>query len=228
MRFKAAGPPQAVVLVAVGLDRVATLCRLGWRVVRATAQLGRFGSHGNDFWFDPDGTYSHSTIHVGNNVNLGVRPVIVATRSTVRMGDNVMLGPEVTIRGGNHRTDVLGTPMIGVTKDPDDGRFDLGVVIEDDVWIGTRAVILHGVVIGRGAVIGAGAVVTRSVPPYAVAVGNPARVRRRRWSIDAILEHERMLYPPARRLTIDQLAGDDPGLEAEREWQLDPTPPGTG
>ena len=52
---------------------------------------------------------------------------------------------------------------------------DLGVVIDDDVWVGTRTIILHGVKIGRGAVIAAGAVVTKSIPPYAVAAGVPAR-----------------------------------------------------
>jgi acetyltransferase-like isoleucine patch superfamily enzyme len=51
-----------------------------------------------------------------------------------------------------------------------------GIVIEDNVWIGSKATILDGVVIGTGAVIGAGAVVTKSVPPYAIAVGVPARI----------------------------------------------------
>lgn len=50
------------------------------------------------------------------------------------------------------------------------------VIIEDGVWIGANAIILPGVTIGRGSVIGAGSVVTKSVPPMAVAVGNPAKV----------------------------------------------------
>jgi acetyltransferase-like isoleucine patch superfamily enzyme len=51
-----------------------------------------------------------------------------------------------------------------------------GVLVEDDVWIGSKATILDGVTLGQGAVIGAGAVVTRSVPAYAIAAGVPARV----------------------------------------------------
>jgi acetyltransferase-like isoleucine patch superfamily enzyme len=51
-----------------------------------------------------------------------------------------------------------------------------GIVIEDDVWLGGGAVVLDGVRIGRGAVVGAGAVVTQDIPPYAIAVGVPARV----------------------------------------------------
>lgn len=50
------------------------------------------------------------------------------------------------------------------------------IVIEDAVWIGHHAMVMKGVTIGKGSVIGAGSVVTSSVPPYSVAVGNPARV----------------------------------------------------
>ncbi len=53
------------------------------------------------------------------------------------------------------------------------------VVIEDDAWLGTNAVVLPGVTVGRGAVVGAGAVVTRDIPPYTVVAGVPARVVRR-------------------------------------------------
>ena len=56
------------------------------------------------------------------------------------------------------------------------------VVIGDDVWIGARVCILPGVTIGQGAVIGACAVVSKDVPAYSVAVGNPARVVKKRKS----------------------------------------------
>ena len=52
----------------------------------------------------------------------------------------------------------------------------LGIVIEDDVWVGAGVRVMDGVRIGRGSVIGAGAVVTKSIPPNSVAVGMPARV----------------------------------------------------
>ncbi len=57
------------------------------------------------------------------------------------------------------------------------------VNIGNDVWIGTKAVVLRGVTIGDGAVIGAGAVVTRDVEPYAVVVGIPARKIKKRLSV---------------------------------------------
>jgi acetyltransferase-like isoleucine patch superfamily enzyme len=50
------------------------------------------------------------------------------------------------------------------------------IIIEDEVWIGAKAIILKGVTIGKGSIIGAGAVVTKDVPPYSFAAGNPARI----------------------------------------------------
>jgi acetyltransferase-like isoleucine patch superfamily enzyme len=52
------------------------------------------------------------------------------------------------------------------------------IIIEDDVWIGAQTIVLPGVRIGKGSVIGAGSVVTRDVPPFTVAAGNPAKVIR--------------------------------------------------
>jgi acetyltransferase-like isoleucine patch superfamily enzyme len=65
------------------------------------------------------------------------------------------------------------------------------ILVGNDVWIGARATLLNGVVVGDGAVIGAGTVVTSSVPPYAVVVGNPPRIVHYRFSpeqIEALLE----------------------------------------
>lgn len=56
------------------------------------------------------------------------------------------------------------------------------IIIDDDVWIGYRVIIMSGVYIGQGAVIGAGAIVTKNVPPYAVVGGAPAKVIKYRFS----------------------------------------------
>lgn len=93
----------------------------------------------------------------------------------VFIGKYVNMGPEVIIYTVNHkteRTDVI-MQMQGYT-DPHP------VIIEDDVWIGRRVIILPGVTIGKGSIIGAGAVVSKSIPPYSVAVGNPAVVVKSR------------------------------------------------
>lgn len=169
-----------------------------WMLMMAYRPL--FASHGRNFRFDPAGDYTFGTIRVGNDVHLGMRPTINATRSRIQIGNKVIFGPQVTIRGGNHRTDLVGRFMFDVTEGEKRPEDDLGVVIEDDVWIGTRAIIVHGVTIGRGAVVGAGAVVTKSVPPYAIVGGVPAKVMRFRWNVETILRHEVILYPSEKRL----------------------------
>lgn len=104
------------------------------------------------------------------------------------LGNWVLLAAHVRIVGGDHRTDVVGTPVVWA------GRDDIRpVVIADDVWIGTGAIILHGVHIGEGALVGAGAVVTVDVPPYTVVAGVPARVVRQRFNAEGVAGHRRAL-----------------------------------
>ncbi len=162
-----------------------------------------FGSHGQGFVFDPDGLYSYRHIFVGDDVSLGFRPVLMAARSEIRIGSHVMFGPEVVIIGGGHNMKVVGRFMTTVTEKS--GDEDLGVVIEDDVWIGARALLLRGVRVGRGSIVAAGSVVTKSVPPYSIVGGNPANVVRFRWDVETILAHEMALYRADQRLSREQL-----------------------
>jgi acetyltransferase-like isoleucine patch superfamily enzyme len=162
-----------------------------------------FRECGKNVRFDASGYYSFHSISIGDDVFIGNGAHFSAAISEIRIGNKVMFGPNVTIRGGNHNTSVSGVYMADVkTKRPED---DQPVVIEDDVWIGCNATILKGVTLGRGSVIAAGAVVTRSVPPYAVAGGVPAKILKFRWSVEESMEHERELYPESQRLSIEQL-----------------------
>jgi len=101
------------------------------------------------------------------------------------IGDLVSIAPGVKfLLGGNHRTDTISTfpikvmfsgyPREAVSKGP--------IVVEDDVWIGMDAIILSGSKIGKGCVIGAGAVVSGEIPPYSIAIGNPCRVIKKRFT----------------------------------------------
>lgn len=86
-----------------------------------------------------------------------------------------MMGPNVIIYTQNHRTDRTDIPM------REQGMCEIKpVTIEDDVWLGARVCILPGVTIGKGSIIGACAVVSKSIPPYSLAVGNPAKVVKTR------------------------------------------------
>lgn len=99
---------------------------------------------------------------IGENCRLYGRVII---------GDYVMMGRECYIYTYNHETSRTDIPM-----QEQGGTVEKTVTIGNDVWIGSRVTILPGVTIGDGAIIGASAVVTKDVPPYAVACGNPAKV----------------------------------------------------
>lgn len=79
------------------------------------------------------------------------------------------------------------------------------IIVGEDCWIGTSVTILVGVHLGRGCIIGAGSVVNKEIPPYAVAVGSPARIIAVKFSISQIIEHEKALYPEEERLSLDYL-----------------------
>lgn len=109
--------------------------------------------------------------HIGSYSYIGCNGVIGAGGG-LTIGDYVLIGQAVHFHSENH---VFTERDVHIR---DQGVAYAPIVVEDDVWIGARVVVLAGVTIGRGAVVGAGAVVTRSLPPYAIAVGVPARVAR--------------------------------------------------
>ncbi|MBX9792186.1 MAG: hypothetical protein K2Y37_24960 [Pirellulales bacterium] len=68
------------------------------------------------------------------------------------------------------------------------------VVVEDDVWIGRGAIVMHGLTIGEGAIVAAGALVTRNVEPYTIVGGSPAQVLRQRFQNEReVAEHRARL-----------------------------------
>jgi len=118
-------------------------------------------------------------------------PKIFGDKSLVTIGAFCSIAKEVTILSNHdHNIGIISTFPFNVLWGTEDYEHPTGkgpIVIGNDVWIGHRAIILSGVTIGDGAVIGAGAIVTKDVPPYGIAVGNPARVIRKRFS-DSVVE----------------------------------------
>jgi acetyltransferase-like isoleucine patch superfamily enzyme len=107
---------------------------------------------------------------IGDRVRIGIGTVLIGP---VQIGDGAGTGQHVFISGFNHgyadgRRNSSGQPL--VVK---------GVIIEEESHIGANSVVLAGVRIGRRSQIGAGSVVTKDIPPFSVAVGNPARVIKR-------------------------------------------------
>lgn len=148
---------------------------------------------GRNFNFDPNGTYSFNTISVGDDVFIGHGASFIAAKSFIEIGSKVMFGPNVTIRGGNHSSHIIGKFMTDYCEQDKLPEDDQPVFISDDVWVGTGVIILKGVKIGRGAIIAAGAVVVKDVEPYSVVGGVPAKFIKYRWSKENIEIHEQRL-----------------------------------
>lgn len=119
--------------------------------------------------------YPDAKLEIGDRVTLGYMNLISVAKS-VRIGNDCLFAGEVKILDNNSHSLDYVQRRANAPLEPEDVA---PVVIDEDVWIGTNCMVLKGVKIGRGAVIAAGAVVTKDVPPFTVAAGNPARVIKR-------------------------------------------------
>lgn len=113
----------------------------------------------------------NSKLYIGDNTYIGEYQNIRASGGIIKIGNNCSISQHITIIASNHNI----AKDININQQGWDKK-KTGVLIEDDVWIGANSVILPGVTIGKGAVIGAGSVVTKNIPKYAIAVGNPAKI----------------------------------------------------
>lgn len=109
-------------------------------------------------------------IHVGEYTRIGLHNTIIGP---VSIGNHVNLAQNVVVSGLNHN---FQNPDIPIDRQ---GISTSLVTIGDDIWIGANTTIIAGVSIGKHSVIGAGSVVTKDIPDYCVAVGNPARIIKR-------------------------------------------------
>ncbi len=138
-----------------------------------------FGSMGENVHVDIDFHCEYGrNIHLGDNVIINMNCTFV-DNNRIDVGNCVLIASDVKIYTATHSTD----PSVRNYSDNPNPAFwcntySKPVRIGDEVWIGGGAILLPGVTIGKGSVVGAGAVVTKDIPPYSVAVGNPARVLR--------------------------------------------------
>lgn len=121
-----------------------------------------------------------STIEDFSAINNGVGDVIIGDRTRiglsntiigpVTIGNDVRLAQNITLSGLNHNYEDVSLPIHvqGVYTSP--------IIVEDDCWIGANVVVVAGVTIGKHSIVAAGCIVTKNIPPFSVAVGNPARV----------------------------------------------------
>lgn len=111
-------------------------------------------------------------VKLGKNVFVNFNSVFLDT-CLITIGDRTLVGPNCSFYSGTHPLDPV---LRNGTKGPEFGK---EVHVGEDCWIGGNAIILPGITIGRGSVVGAGSVVTKSVPPFTVVAGNPARFIRK-------------------------------------------------
>lgn len=121
-----------------------------------------------------------STIEDFTAINNGVGDVIVGDRTRIglsntligpiHIGNDVRLAQNVVLSGLNHNYTEIDSPI------HEQGVSTKQIVIEDESWIGANVVVVPGVTIGKHSIVAAGSVVTKNVPAYSVAAGNPARL----------------------------------------------------
>jgi acetyltransferase-like isoleucine patch superfamily enzyme len=127
----------------------------------------------------PESPASGPIVIIGEGVEMNDSVHIAGSRR-VEIGNNVLLASKIFITDLNHGN--YGDEGEHDHPDTPPGKRSLSarpVVIEDNVWIGESVSVLPGVTIGKGSIIGTMSVVTKSIPPYSIAVGIPAKVIKR-------------------------------------------------
>jgi acetyltransferase-like isoleucine patch superfamily enzyme len=127
-----------------------------------TAALGKY----NELIACPN-----SSISIGNNTHLNSRVYINSSvGGRISIGDNCLIGPNFVARTASHAFRDRSKPVLS------QGHNCLDIIIHNDVWIAANVTVIGGVTLSEGCIVGAGAVVTKSLPPYSIAYGLPARV----------------------------------------------------
>jgi len=139
-----------------------------------------FNKIGSNFHIDFKTYFRYpSQINIGSHVSINrgcsFYPGYKIKEAKIIIGDNVAIGPEVSFFAAGHNTQDINLQDTGAP-----------IVVESNVWIGGRSIILQGVTIGEGAVVAAGSVVTKDVAPYTIVGGVPAKYIKRRETDDPI------------------------------------------
>jgi acetyltransferase-like isoleucine patch superfamily enzyme len=148
--------------------------------------MNRLGGVGRNFSCDSSRSVfvNPESMKIGDDVFIGEQAHF---GGEITIGNNVMFGPRPMILAGNHYFAVKGKNVRFLH--PKDNENSEPVLIEDEVWCGASIVILGGVCLGMGCVIGAGSVVSKSIPPYVVAVGNSAKPIRKIFEDKILKQH---------------------------------------
>ena len=164
----------------------------------------KFGYCGENVTLNPPLTLSNPKnifLHGDNKLD---NAVVLATNAKFIMKEHSAAAHGLKVATGAHAM-IIGRNYREITEAEKPKGLDKDVVVEENVWIGMNVVLLAGSVVGRGSTVAAGSIVTKSLPPYCVAGGVPAKPIKLKWTIDEIMEHERILYAEEERYTREQL-----------------------
>ena len=119
--------------------------------------------------------YAPEAVSIGDGVAINVGVVINSCNGgQIEIGNDVLIGPYCVLRSADHCFSDPSRPIKAQGHAP--GK----IVIEDDCWLGSHVVVTRNVTIGKGTMIGAHSVVTHDLPPYSIAMGVPAVVKKSR------------------------------------------------
>ena len=117
----------------------------------------------------------NKVLHIGKNVQMNDY-VHITAMTNVSIGDNVLMASKIYISDCTHGCYAGDENDSNPNTNPIDRPLSSKpVIIEDNVWLGEFVSVLSGVTIGKGTIIGANSVVSKSLPPYVIAVGTPAK-----------------------------------------------------
>jgi acetyltransferase-like isoleucine patch superfamily enzyme len=152
---------------------------------------------------NPSNVFLYEGVNIRENSNISTLHgrFIVKKEAGIADGLTVKTGNHMIVKGHFHHeiTDKWKEESGQLQN------YDGDIVVGEDAWIGCNVTLLFGAMIGRGATIAAGAVVSKEVPPYSIWGGVPAKHIKFRWTIEEIMEHERILYPENERYTEEEL-----------------------
>ena len=133
----------------------------------------------------------------------GGSKILVSEKCKVWIKKYSVVGMNCMIVANKH-VSTVGIPQIllGASGINDQNN---NIVIEEDTWIGSNVTIMGNITVGRGSLVGACSLVTKSIPPYAIVIGSPAKIIAVKFSIDQILVHEQLLYSESERFKRDYL-----------------------
>ena len=187
------------------LERIKVMLKKLWRLV-----YKNYGHKDRSAYIAYDVVvYKPNNLYMYEHTGIGFGAVIMNWRAKFIMKKYSGAAFGLKVITGNHMR-VKGKWYKQVTDDVKqeldlNNDFDKDVVVEEDVWIGSNVTLLGGSHIGRGCDIGSGSVIRGNVPPYAIVMGNPAKVVGFTFTPKEVIEHELALYPEEERIPLETL-----------------------